>query len=474
MTTTNDTFLETVRRTVARHGMIPPGARVLAAVSGGADSMALLHALRRLGHAVRAATFDHQTRGGESARDAAFAAAAAEALGVPCVSGTAPVAALAAERGESFEQCARAERYAFLRAAAEEAGCAVIATGHHRDDQAETVLMRVLAGVAGRGLGGIPPLRAEGSLLLARPLIAVSRPQIREWLAQNGLDWREDASNALPHTARNRIRLDLMPLLARDHNPAVAEALARLAEAQRADNALLEALLDDHAQRHGLPPLPPGAALDEIADVPLAALRALPPALRRRWWMRLAEALGVRADHAAVGRAEALLEDGATGRAADLGGGVTLSLGRGSLAAGRFSASFPGGDATPLPVPGSAAALGRRFHARLLFPEALGGKSPRDYCTPDRQIFDADRLPGPLTVRARRPGDRFQPLGMEGSRKLHDFLVDRGVPAPLRGRVPLLFAGDALLWVVGLMPAADAAVTGGTGRLLEVEVEHET
>lgn len=461
----HDSLLNTVRDAIMRDGLLEAKQRVIAAVSGGADSTALLHILTVLEYRVEAAHFDHHTRQGESARDAEFVRDMAAALGVPFHAGGADVAAEAREAGRSFEDHARRARYAFLRQVAEETGCGVVATGHHRDDQAETVMLRLLRGTAGRGLAGMLPARMEGGVRVIRPLLECSHFELCHRLRKSGIAWHEDATNANPdHARRNRIRHELLPALARDYNPVIAQSLARLADTQRLDNALLEELLDRECARLGLAPEAP-------EQIPVSALLSMHPALRRRWWSRQFERLGAKPHWAHIDAADHLLTGGRVGQLMDLGRGVVLYRGRAIISLAVPQAATPE-ESTVLAVPGETTAMGRVFRVARKSVSALPPDGARAWCTPLRQVFDEARVRGELRVRTRRPGDHFHPLGMNGTKKLQDYYVDRGVPRPMRDKVPLVTAGDAILWVVGHAPSSDAAVTPATEQLLEVEVRH--
>jgi tRNA(Ile)-lysidine synthase len=464
MNPVQDSLLNTATAAIMRDALLEPGERVIAAVSGGADSTALLHLLAALGYRVEAAHFDHHTREGESARDAGFVRDMAAGLGVPFHAGGTDVAADARTAGRSFEDQARAARYAFLRRLAEETGCSAVATGHHRDDQAETVLLRLLRGTAGRGLAGMLPVRMEGGLRIVRPLLGCTRAELRAWLESRAIPWREDATNADPdHARRNRVRHELLPALARDHNPLIHAALARLADAQRLDNALLEELLERESARLGIGPVAP-------EQIPVPALLSMHPALRRRWWAIQLANQGGRVDGARIDAAETFLAAARTGARLDLGHGLFLCRGRGAVLFSREPAAAC--ETVALAVPGETAALGRLFRVTLKPAVALPPGGARAWCGPSRQVFDAARIKGALRVRTRRPGDRFRPLGMDHARKLQDYLVDRGVPEPLRDAVPLVTADEVIVWIVGHAPSSDAAVTPETEQLIEVEVRH--
>lgn len=243
-----------LNRAIAHCGLLAPGDRVLVAVSGGPDSLALLHALHSLREELgladlQAAHLNHGLRGAESATDSAFVAAFCAARGIPCRVGTADVTAVTRQRKVSTQQAARLIRYQFLDATANAVGADKIATGHTQDDQAETVLLNILRGTGLDGLRGIPARRGR----LVRPLLDVSRAEVTAYCEAHGLTPRLDASNlATDHYTRNRIRLELLPQLASDYNPGVRDALLRLSQiaardadylAQQALTALAEVTL---------------------------------------------------------------------------------------------------------------------------------------------------------------------------------------------------------------------------------------
>lgn len=239
-----DPLAARVRETIQTHAMLAGGERLVVAVSGGPDSTALLSVLRALREELRldlhVAHLNHGLRP-DAAEDAAAVVRMVEAMGCPYHEATEDVAAAAARERRSIEDAGREARYRFLAAVAREIDAQVIATGHTRDDQAETVLMRLLRGSGLRGLAGIPPVRRHEGLWVIRPLIDTSRDEIAEYLARQRLDAREDSSNRDPAMLRNRVRLVLLPIL-EGYNPDVRRALARLAEVTRDDADALDAL----------------------------------------------------------------------------------------------------------------------------------------------------------------------------------------------------------------------------------------
>jgi len=460
MSTSKDALLDHVRAVIAAHDMLRAGDRVLAAASGGPDSVALVHALRELGYPVEIAHFDHQTRGGQSAQDAQFVARLAKRLGIPCHVGSRPVAREARETGRSFEQHARDARYAFLLRIARERSIGVIATGHHADDQAETLLLRIIRGSGIHGLAGIPPVRVAEGLRIVRPLLDCSRPEILAYLKGKRLRYCTDVTNADQSIPRNRVRHELLPLLERRYNPGVRAALLRLAEMQRLQNALLRPLEEEALAR----------SVNAAGAIDRAQFAGLTEALRRGCVARLAQRWGVGCDFARVLAATAFILYGATGRRLDIGGGVYLYNSRAAtffVSSGRKPVVV----CEPLLIPGETRALGRRFVARRL--DNAPDRPLRAYCTPARQVFDADEVGARLYVRVRRPGDRFAPLGMHGEKKLSDFFIDRGVPAPCRDAVPLIADDARIFWVVGYMPSSSGAVGPRTRHFLEIEAALE-
>lgn len=453
-----DECVRLILRATKTHAMIRENERTLAAVSGGPDSMCLLYALKEAGYALEVAHLDHQTREGQSAEDAAFVAERARALGVPFHTESRPVAAEARAAGLGFEEYARKARYDFLKRTARKTGCAVIATGHHADDQAETILMRVLRGAAPRGLGGIPPVREEDGVRIVRPLIDCTREQVLSYLRQRGIPFRSDRSNANLHHVRNRVRHELLPLLREQFNPRVEKALLRLGEAHRCEDDLLSSLAADAYRR----------CIRDDRFVARGRFAELHPALQRRVLLMLAWRHGIDCHYARVVAATTFITEAPTGKECDLGGGVMLHNGR------DVSELMPSGrtplDAgeTPLQVPGVTCALGKQFEVVLC--EGVVPQAWATYCNPSRQVFDADAVGRSLTVRHRRPGDRFIPLGMSGSKKLKDYFADCGVPGAARDREMLLLASGRIIWVVGRAIAAEAAVTPATQRIIEVSV----
>jgi tRNA(Ile)-lysidine synthase len=414
------------------------GQTVVSALSGGADSVALLHALvaaaPERGVRVVAAHLDHQLRA-DSGQDARFCRELCDRLGVPLHVGRADVAARAGREGGGVEQAARTERHAFLRTVQAQTGAAAIALAHTRDDQAETVLLRLLRGSGAVGLGA---MRARTRHLL-RPLLDVSRADVLAYLDANGLAWREDASNQDVGFTRNRVRLELIPYLERRFNPRVREALARSAGlmADEAD-ALAEQADALHARAaHG----------DSLSR---AALRDAPPAVARLALRRALEASGGLADVTAV-HVQRLLrlarDPASSGRRLPLPGGREALVCFDRLVISARRAAAPP-FAAPLPVPGRVSLP----DGRVLAAETVDGPGA---VGADEVVVPAPRAA--LSVRTRRPGDRVRFRGREIS--LKRYLLDRRVPADLRTGLPLVAEGSRVVWIPGLV--TDVQEEGG-------------
>jgi tRNA(Ile)-lysidine synthase len=448
---------------------LPRGARLVVAVSGGADSVALLHALWRRRRARRwtlaVAHLDHGIRGREAAADAAFVAALARRLRIPCHLGRARVPALARRRGVSLEMAAREARYRFLGQVARETGAAGVVTAHTADDQAETVLLKLLRGSARGGLSGMDAVSVREGIRLVRPLLAVRRGAIEDYLRRHRLEWREDASNADPAFLRNRVRHGLLPLLERDYNPRVREALVRtatvLADEDRWMDDLARVALREGLCTDGRLDLTP------LARQPLAARRRI-----LRLWLA---GRGVPADGVDFDRIVALEGLCRCGE-----GSARMSLGSGWEAVRHYRHVAVVGEGAEgrgkVPVRRRVKAPGvtriPELGVRLVLTLGPGVARPRGErpgAYPAVASLDAGVWAGcPLWLRAWRPGDRFRPLGMAGSRKLQDILVDLKVPRAERARVLVLECEGEIVWVPGYRVAQAWAVREPAARQLQL------
>jgi tRNA(Ile)-lysidine synthase len=477
--------------TIQRHALLGDSARVLVALSGGADSVALLFLLRELEAAgeltvAGAAHLHHGLRGADADADEAFCAALAARIGVPFVAERADVAALACAQKRSIEDAARRARYAFFDRAAEALRADAVAVAHTQDDQAETFLLRLLRGAGTRGLAairprvglpavapkaraGLPTVAPKARRWVFRPLLEIERAALREYLTARGEGWREDASNADLRVPRNRVRHELIPVLQSQFSPSVAATLAREAALARQDEDFLHQQAIELAR---------GIVLtDERSEVRIDAvgLAAAPRALSSRLVLhaleRLAGGRPISFDH--VERVLAL----AAGQATSLPGQDVVRTGDVLLLTPRVGQRLArrGGHvfAVSLSIPGEVelAAAGVAVAAERLEAPA---RRPRKWEGRGTEVgVAAAELQLPLAVRSRRPGDRFRPLGAPGVRKLQDFLVDRKVPRDERDTVPLVVDGrDRIVWVAGQSVAEDFRVTDPSRGVILLKVRH--
>ena len=461
---------ERVLGAIRRHDLVRPGGRLAVALSGGSDSVALLLLLRELQAAgvlsvVAAAHLNHGLR--ESAhRDEQFCRALAGSLGVPFRADLIDVRARAARDRTSLEDAGRQARYELFERVAEEFDADAVATGHTRDDQAETFLLRLLRGAGPRGLGGIHPkvpLPTEAPKArrwAIRPLLDIGRDELREYLAAHGQTYCEDESNADLAIPRNRVRHELLPLLRERYSPAIAEVLARDAAIARADEDRLHREAIDLARSIVLRNR---ATERDGIELDVAALAVLHPALATRVARLALQGLTpdrfVGFDHV-EGLLELARSDGSKHASLSLPGqyakrrGSRIVLSRAPFKP--FSNSFR----VPLSIPGEVvlAEQGWAVSAALVPAQGL---VPVEPAVPQTLTARAQRVSGSLTVRSRQPGDWFRPLGMGGRRKkLQDVLVDRKVARDRRDAVPVVVdETDRIVWVVGEAVTEDFRVT---------------
>ncbi|MEO2002507.1 MAG: tRNA lysidine(34) synthetase TilS [Candidatus Poribacteria bacterium] len=456
-------FTDAIEREWRRHDLAPWGSTVLVAVSGGADSMALLDALVGLRDALpiklAVGHLNHRLRGEDSDSDEEFVTRQAEERGLRIEVARLDVGALAAERRVSVETAGREARQEFLTSAAERIGAARIALGHQRDDVAETVLMRLLRGTGSRGLAAMAPIRDE---LWIRPLLSCTREEVTAYLDAQGVPHVEDRSNSSRDHLRNRVRRDLLPLLEREYNPRAKRALAAMSTVLRDEDALLHDMTTKAARRViGTR----GADAAELTGLPLAVCRRV----IRRWLEETVMPRPLTFEETERVREYVARE---TPTPLWVTRQVRLDQRDGRVEA-RVAASGPDLRASTVPValdaPGRADLPSAGVSVRAKFHRQRG--FTRGPLVERTAAYDADVLPGPLTLRGWRPGDRFQPFGMTGTKTVADYLSDARVPSDERGRVAVLCSGDEVIWVVGRRADGRYPVTGGTRRVLIVEAE---
>ena len=445
-------------RQVLQEAGLEADASVVVAVSGGVDSIVLLDVLDGLGYRLHVAHLDHALRP-DSATDSRFVADEAQRRGLPCSVERRDVGEYARTEGLSLEEAGRRQRYALLDQVADRIGAEFIALGHHADDQAETVILRLLRGSGATGLGGMEIVR-EGRYL--RPLLRVRRTEIEKYARQRGLRYREDPSNRDPRFLRNRVRGELMPLL-KSYNPNIAEVLNRTAALLKAEDDLLGELTQEALDTVICERCNDKVALDRNR------LLAYHIAMQRRVLRAVLQGLAATEgpfDFARIEQVRSWIEaddkrlrvlgDGLRGQ----GCGTRYILRRGQRPSVAYCFEIPG-------------ALVLREHgveirAQIVSPEhfdkaQLGGA---------QVALDADRLGAWVQVRSLRPGDRFQPLGMEGHKKLSDFLIDAKWPKISRDEVLVLTQGEEIAWVAPLRSSHAFRIQSTTRRIALCTLRH--
>lgn len=451
-------MLDRVRETVRRYRLLVPGDKVVVGVSGGPDSLALLHSLRVLqeefGYTLHVAHLNHCLRP-EAAAEAEYVRNLAAAWGLPVTVASRDVAAYRRQQRLSLEEAAREVRYRFLSEVAETEGATRIAVGHQADDQAETILLNLLRGSGLTGLKAMLPRRGR----LIRPLLFIPRAEIAAYCRHHGLEPRLDSTNRDTNLRRNKIRYHLLPYLQREFNPAIVRVLSRTAVILQEEEEILAGLAEEAFARvrqrreEGYLTLDRGEWL------------ALAPGLQRRVLRLAAASLGRNVSFDQVERVREIALEGGTLtwpghlRVEAGEGEISLRPAGGSPERLVFSYQLRVPGLTPLPE------LGQAIRAELKDPPAaFGGRENEAW-------LDWRKLEKPLVVRNWQPGDFFHPLGMSGKKKLQDFFSDIHLPVAQRHRVPLVVSGDCIAWVAGLRLAEDFKITPATPVALYLKLE---
>ncbi|MFO7941183.1 MAG: tRNA lysidine(34) synthetase TilS, partial [Bacillota bacterium] len=470
---------ENVAYNLTHQCRVSEGSSILVGLSGGSDSVALLRVLVELASElnldVGAAHLNHRLRGEESDRDETFVVELCRGLDVPLIVSRLP-AGLLDPKGPDLEARAREARFDFLEKSRIEGGHDFIALGHHRDDQAETLLLALIRGSGAGGLGAMSPRRGR----IIRPLLDLSREDLKDYLGEVEVDYVTDSTNLIPGQARNRIRLDLLPKIARDYNPGIAEVLARTARLLGDEDRYLQGLagrkLRECARYEGFGGRGSGrkVVLDgDVFDQPKALLRRI---------LRLAYMLvrGTMRDltfHHVESLTDLEMIPG--------GWGVELPAGVRAFRRGREVVFAASATATAccdghgiLPVPGKLVLerSGTVLYGRIIHPprSARVVRSLLEDTPPllvSHAFIDYNKVELPLHIRFWKPGDRMRPLGMSGHRKIQDIFVDDKVPRTERSRVPLVLDDDhRVLWLAGVRVAEFAKLDGDTDRVLHLRI----
>ncbi len=487
-------MLERVIACIDQHQLLPEQGEIVVAVSGGADSLCLLHLLHQVcgtgkrypGVSLRAVHLNHMLRGAASVDDARAVADIVERWEIPFTSGEIDVIALAQAEKRSLEDAARIARYRFLR---EIAGGRRIAVAHHADDQVETLLLHWLRGTGLSGLVGMPPRQQD----IIRPLLEITHAETVAYCRQHGITPLEDQSNSDPRFLRNRIRHEVLPLL-QELNPGIARTLLRNAEIIRIDLEWLEAQVDSCWT---------GVVLSEQEDVltlDTRALLALPLSLRRHLLRRVTARLcagqsPLEPRHLSL--IEQLLNEQTRHQeqALDLPRKLRVIHSANRLIFERqpttqkarpaLSARQRASDEAHLPIPGTVQVPGTPWQARAeVLPEELATRVEQalrreswqevwrllERPTRHTVYIDGESVGAYLLVRTRRPGDRIQPLGMAREKKVQDIFVDNHIARDERATIPLFFADTRCLWVSGSCLDHRARLTNKTRRFVRLSI----
>jgi len=453
--------IEKVRRTIARYNMISPGDGVVVAVSGGPDSVCLLDILHELGDELGiqllVAHFDHGLRPGEDEDETRFVESLAMSLNLPFE--TKRAAESLRQGAASLEERARNARYRFFDEVKKKYEARKIAVGHNLNDQAETVLMRLMRGSGASGLSGIRPFRDNK---IVRPLIELTRGEIESYLRQKGLAFVTDSSNLETRHLRNRIRIELLPQLKR-YQPRIVEVLGQVAEIMRRDDEYLEERAAEWVEERV-----------EIRDtgevyIPLPSFVELPEALRNRVIRQALKITGGNLRKVSTRHLDAvnLLATGKRPQTlVKLPNGVSARRSYDTLFFGASEESQPQAFCCLLEGPGTfyLDALG----CTVSLEEMEGSVSPERSMSPWTAFLNAERIAYPLMIRNFRPGDRFVPLGMSGHKKLKDFFIDLKIPSEVRARIPILTERDMPIWVCGFRIDDRFKVSSKTKKVLKV------
>ncbi len=451
--------------------LVGEGARIIVAVSGGPDSVCLLHVLynlsSELGINLHVAHLDHGLRGTEAAADAEYVSGMAREFGLPATIEKRDVPAFRSEKHLTLEEASREVRYAFLAMVARQMGAAAVATGHTLDDNVESILMHLVRGSGLRGLRGLQPSMSletgAGRVTLVRPLLQISREETAEYCRRHGLSPRLDQSNLSLLPLRNRIRQQLIPLL-ESYNPRIKQAMLRTSGIVTEELAFLDDELNRVWERIARIE-PPVITIDKTG------LLKLPTALQRHALRRAIEALcGSIEDYEAVHIEDmvAMLHKPA-GKALNLPGGIIFAV-----EYSRYVLSSDAASSSPLPTLAGEHVVsipGQTWTGEWVVHADFTDFPPEQLQDPDQAYLDLDKMGQRLVMRARRPGDKFQPLGMKDVIKLKDFMINARVPRASRNRVPVFISNGDVVWVGGWRISERFKATTETKRVLHLKLE---
>jgi tRNA(Ile)-lysidine synthase len=467
--------IQNLLKTIKQQNLLPPGEMLIVAVSGGIDSIALLHMLHiiqsELNIGLHIVSFDHSLRD-DSAKDVEHVRLMSKSLGLSFTAGQADVYDLARERGIGIEFAARQARYAFLADVARSVGSLRIAVAHHADDQIETILMHIMRGAGMQGMRGMAfesPVPGAKGLILVRPLLTTTRKELETYCHEHKLQPVFDETNLDIRFTRNRIRREVLPLL-EAINPQMRAALLRLSEIVKID--------DDYLESEYLRRVEPHIATDGVRVViDRVIFRELHPALQHRCVIAMSRVINAEdVEYIHILHATEIGMIGAVGAIAQLPGNIQLRVDYSELFMEDARISIPIGnewvlmDAAaeiPLTVPGDTIIPGETWKLRVVMGDCDGAIA--------RLCFPREAL---VKIRSRRPGDRFAPLGMGGrTQKINKWMIDHKIPRHLRERIPMVVVDDeiaalifAKVWVI----SHEFAIKNELSKYCSLLVSHES
>jgi tRNA(Ile)-lysidine synthase len=484
----NEIFLKKLKQAIARYDLLEKGDKVLVAISGGPDSVALLYALLEIKDEfdldICVAHLNHKLRGRESDEDQKFVKNLASKLELKFFTKSIDVKKEAKKRKLSLEEGARLVRYRYLENLADRIKADKIALGHQADDQAETFLMRLLRGAGGLGLSGIPPKRGK----IIRPLIEIKREEIEKFLKEKGQSYRTDSSNLLPNYFRNKIRLLLLPLIKKKFNPKIVDVLNRASNIISFQQQYVEKnseeilrLLCKTKKMVRLPSAPLRTSRSPQKDKIVLDLKKFinyDISLRREIVRLCVKKLNedrfaspttgsTDLSFDSIERILDLIQKEKSGRKVKLTRNTWAEVTGENLA---IYIEKKKQHAYPISLPGEKYLrnLGMRIKSEIVSRSSL----PEEIKSKGEEVafLDWEKLKGPFNLRSRKPKDKFKPLGMQGTKSVADFLIDRKVPRYERDEVMLLTTREKIAWIVGYRISDEFKVTDKTKKVLNMEV----
>ncbi len=465
-------FTEKILAAIQENHLVEPGDGVVVGVSGGPDSVCLLHVLHSLQDFLKiklyAVHINHMLRGREADGDEEYTAALCSRLGVDLATIRKDVAAAAASSGSSLEETGREIRYSEFQKHASAVGASKIAVAHNRNDQAETVMMHIIRGTGTAGLSGMEFKRDN----IIRPLLGAGRDEIEAYCREAGLSPRTDSSNLEQDFTRNKVRLGLLPYINEKFGVNIVDSLCRLSQNASIDESFLDKCASCSFEKAVCEKKPGLVCLD------IGQLRDLEPAVRMRV-LRIA-LVNVSGSTKGVGSVHynallELIDKGTTGSAAELPRGIRAVVSYNLIRI--FSASAVNTEnksdeeySVQLLIPGIVfvPVLGSEITASVISPENIEKYGMVGY-NPNEQYFDYDKVNQGINIRNRRTGDIFKPLRSNGTKKLKEFFIDAKIPREDRGRIPLIAVGNEIIWIIGYKISDKFKVTENTKSVLKLE-----